>query len=117
MPGYSARIEEGYCDTDRPSGNLRIPGKGRYGNRLIVTNKAGVKVVDHNAAETYRNNGEVMQWLEDGCYRGSFLGESTWWRDFWTPTRIRKRKAWERKRHAAKVQETLTPIERTGATQ
>lgn len=64
MPNYTAEIVEGYCDTDRKAGRLRIPGKGRYGNRLIVR-KAGAVVLDHNSAETYRRNEEVEQWLDD----------------------------------------------------
>ena len=58
---YVARIEEGYCNTDRkiPGTRLRHPGKGRYGNRLIVTDQRGKVMLDHNAAETYRHNGEV----------------------------------------------------------
>ncbi len=64
MPSYTAEIVEGYCNTDRKAGRLRIPGKGRYGNRLIVR-KAGAVVLDHNSAETYRRNEEVEQWLND----------------------------------------------------
>lgn len=60
-----ARIERGYCNTDRKIGRLRWPGKGRTGNRLIVTDAATGKVLlDHNAAETYRSNDEVEDWLE-----------------------------------------------------
>lgn len=64
MPSYTAEIAEGYCNTDRKAGRLRIPGKGRYGNRLIAR-KAGAVVLDHNSAETYRRNEEVEQWLND----------------------------------------------------
>ena len=57
---YEAKIVEGYCNTDRKIGRLRWPGKGRYGNRLIVTIKSDKSVViDHNSAETYRQNCEV----------------------------------------------------------
>lgn len=45
MPIYVAEVVEGYCSTDRKSGRLSIPGKGRYGNRLIVR-KAGAVVLD-----------------------------------------------------------------------
>lgn len=64
MPGYSARIEKGYCNTDRNirGTRLRLPGKGRYGNRIIVK-KDGIVVLDHNAAETYRQNWEVVDWI------------------------------------------------------
>lgn len=66
VDGLSAKIERGYCDTDRkiPGSRLRWPGKGRHGNRLIVTHEAtGRVVMDHNAAETYRSNSEVEDWL------------------------------------------------------
>jgi predicted Zn-ribbon and HTH transcriptional regulator len=63
IPGFTATIERGYCNTDRKMGRLRWPGKGREGNRLIVRNEAGKVVLDHNAAETYRNNAEVEEWL------------------------------------------------------
>jgi hypothetical protein len=60
-----AHVERGYCNTDRKIGRLRWPGKGRHGNRLIVTDKrTGKTLLDHNAAETYRYNGEVKYWLE-----------------------------------------------------
>lgn len=64
-PGLAAKIVRGYCDTDRkiPGTRLRWPGKGRAGNRLVVTDESGNVVLDHNAAETYRCNEEVEQWL------------------------------------------------------
>ena len=61
-----AEIEEGYCDTDRhPKGvRWRIPGKGRYGNKLVVRNKETREIIyEHNSAETYRQNYEVCQWI------------------------------------------------------
>ena len=63
--GYQARIEPGFCNTDRkiPGTRLRHPGKGRRGNKLVVT-KNGVEVLTHNSAETYRNNHEVEMWLK-----------------------------------------------------
>lgn len=64
--GIAARIERGYCNTDRKIGRLRRPGKGRQGNRLIVTHGGSV-VLDHNAAETYRTNSEVEHWLRRKC--------------------------------------------------
>lgn len=60
--GYRARIENGYCNTDRKVGSLRWPGRGRTGSRLIVE-RHGVCVFDHNSAETYRTNAEVEDWL------------------------------------------------------
>lgn len=64
MPGYQAEIVEGYCNTNRKAGRLRILGKGRYGNRLIVRNNGKV-VLDHNSAETYRKNVEVEIWVRE----------------------------------------------------
>ncbi len=62
-PGITAEIIKGYCDTDRKIGRLRWPGKGRYGNRIIVRDATGRVLLDHNAAETYRCNAEVESWL------------------------------------------------------
>jgi hypothetical protein len=62
----TAKIERGFCDTDRKfkGSRLRWPGKGRWGNRLIV--RHGTKVVlDHNSAETYRYNAEAVRTLAD----------------------------------------------------
>lgn len=70
-PALIATIEEGYCNTDRKirGTRLRHPGKGRTGNRLIVRwrhlsrfDREAV-VLDHNAAEAYRTNQEVEDWL------------------------------------------------------
>lgn len=63
--GYEAKIVEGFCNTDtKISGTrLRRAGKGRYGNMLIVS-KNGVKIKEHNSAETYRSNDEVESWLK-----------------------------------------------------
>lgn len=66
------RIEKGYCNTDRkiPGTRLRRPGKGRRGNRLIVFMRGTDRfwrenvVLDHNAAETYRCNDDVVRWME-----------------------------------------------------
>lgn len=66
VPALRARIERGYCNTDRKVGRLIWPGKGRTGNRIIVVRVAdGTKALDHNAAETYRTNDEVEAWLAD----------------------------------------------------
>jgi hypothetical protein len=85
-----AEIEQGYCNTDRkiPGTRLRHPGKGRRGNRLKVFECQAHKLeliqkpwspyrreqperkysvqplLDHNAAETYRCNSEVVYWLK-----------------------------------------------------
>lgn len=64
---HKAVIDEGYCNTDRtPRGFRYIThlGKGRYGNRIKVTNPNNEVVLEHNSAETYRMNYEVEQWLE-----------------------------------------------------
>ena len=66
LPELHARIERGYCNTDRkiPGSRLRRPGLGRWGNRLIVTRRNNkIVVYDHNGAETYRTNDEVERWL------------------------------------------------------
>jgi hypothetical protein len=65
MPDYKASIQKSSFSTDRKiSGTrLRWPGKGREGNRLIIT-KGTVIVLDHNSAETYRQNWEVERWLD-----------------------------------------------------
>lgn len=58
-------LSEGYCNTDRqPKGCRYITrtGKGRTGTRLTVRNRHGIIVLDHNSAETYRTNQEVLDW-------------------------------------------------------
>lgn len=87
-------IVEGYCNTDRQIAGTRLrrPGKGRTGNRLKVfvceEHKMELTVnpwhhfnkedsvrersrkyprgplLDHNAAETYRSNDEVVRWVK-----------------------------------------------------
>ena len=67
LAGFEAKVVVGYCNTDRQlSGTrIRVPGKGRYGSRIKVRRTRDKKLVlDHNAAETYRTNGEVEYWLE-----------------------------------------------------
>lgn len=107
MPGYTATIERGYCNTDRhPKGVCwRIPGKGREGNRIIIR-KAGLErpVVDHNAAETYRSNREVMEFLERGWYRGTFDGELNTFPEAERQLAIKRSKKW--KNHAAILRAT-----------
>jgi hypothetical protein len=63
---YTAEVVRGYCNTDRHiSGTrLRSPGKGRWGNRLIVRDWGGCVVFDHNSAETYRTNSEIVDWIK-----------------------------------------------------
>lgn len=61
--GYSASVSDGYCDTSTKVGRLRWPGKGRYGNHLMVWHK-GEMILSHNSAETYRTNAEVESWLK-----------------------------------------------------
>lgn len=65
VPALKAEVVVGYDSGDRKIGVLRSPGKGREGNRLIVTEKSSGKVIkDHNAAEAYRTNAEVEQWIK-----------------------------------------------------
>ena len=68
--GYRAEIVEGYCNTDRkiPGTRLKHPGKGRWGNRIIVK-KNGKVVLDHNSTETYRTNSEVEEWVSKELWR------------------------------------------------
>lgn len=85
-----AEMERGYCNTDQKIAGTRLrrPGKGRRGTRLkvwanmghrlsavtIITTKKEKKLrekyglyplLDHNAAETYRSNDEVIYWLHN----------------------------------------------------
>lgn len=64
VEGFTAEIVRGYCNTDRKIGRLRWAGKGREGNKLVVRNADGNVVLSHNAAETYRMNSEVEEWLQ-----------------------------------------------------
>lgn len=85
-----AEIDKGYCNTDRkiPGTRMIHPGKGRTGNRIKVyeceahrfelarmpfSPYAKVQperkypngpLRDHNSAETYRTNSEVVEWLK-----------------------------------------------------
>jgi hypothetical protein len=60
--GYSATVTNSWSSTDRkiPGTRLRHPGKGRRGNRLLVR-RGTETVVDHDASETYRENGEALE--------------------------------------------------------
>lgn len=59
-PHLRAVVDEWECNTDRNAGRLRIPGKGRTGNRLRVYRQGEAQpILDHNSAETYRQNWEV----------------------------------------------------------
>lgn len=77
FPRMIARIEEGYYNTDRkiPGTRLIRKGKGLTGNRLIVRwrNLSSLDprslVLDHNAAEWYRRNEEVEEWLRSEAPR------------------------------------------------
>lgn len=66
VPGFRAEVVEGYCNTDRriPGTRLIHPGKGRRGNRIIVRDARGKVVIDHNSAEPYRTNAEVLEKVE-----------------------------------------------------
>jgi hypothetical protein len=68
IKGVRTRLEEGYCNTDRKPRGLRYitrPGKGRRGTQLKVFGAKGVCIFDHNSAETYRHNSEVVRWIRD----------------------------------------------------
>jgi len=64
---YKAEIIEGYCNTDRQlyaGSRIRIEGKGREGNKIIIRDKETNKIVkEHNSAETYRYNYEIEDWV------------------------------------------------------
>lgn len=85
-----AEIVEGYCNTDRKLAGTRLihQGKGRTGTRIKVFECEAHKqelfrkpynpyrddhadrkfpcqpLLDHNAAETYRQNSDVVYWLQ-----------------------------------------------------
>lgn len=61
--GYEVELTKSSVSTDRkiPGTRLRHIGKRREGYRLIVK-KDGKKLLDHNTAETYRTNSEVIEW-------------------------------------------------------
>lgn len=73
-----AQIGEGYYNTDRhiPGTRLRSIGRNIVGNRLMVFRNRSEQrqhggvvgrgtLLDHNAAETYRRNWEVVYWLKN----------------------------------------------------
>jgi hypothetical protein len=63
---FQVEVTQGYCNTDRKPKGLRYitrKGKGRTGTRLIVRWANGDLALDHNAAETYRSNNEVVEWM------------------------------------------------------
>lgn len=71
MPDVTVTLEEGYCNTDRQSAGCRYithVGKGRTGTRLKV-HRDGKVIYDHNAAETYRSNDDVVRWIRN-CFEG-----------------------------------------------
>jgi len=85
-----AEMERGFCNTDQKLAGTRLrrPGKGRRGTRLKVFECEAHKwelirkpfhhfnrkdhkrkypngpLLDHNAAETYRCNSDVIYWLK-----------------------------------------------------
>ncbi len=67
---YKAYLTEGYCDTDRKIGRLRIEGKGRWGAHIHIINLDGEEVFEHNSAETYRHNYEVVDWIKQYINKG-----------------------------------------------
>lgn len=69
-PELHVLVERGHCNTDRKVGRFRHPGRGRWGARIIVRDKRGELLLDHNNAETYRNTSEVRRWMESRCASG-----------------------------------------------
>lgn len=65
---YTAKISEGYCDTDRKVGRLKILGKGRTGTKIEIFHH-GKFIFSHNSAEPYRKNLEVEDWLDRNLHR------------------------------------------------
>lgn len=76
LPQYTVEIEAVTVNTDRhPEGvRWRIPGKGREGNKLTIRDPAKSPIPnrwghrenlvhEHNAAETYRRNSELAEWV------------------------------------------------------
>jgi len=59
-----AEVHQTHYSTDVKHGRIRFPRKGRWGNRLKVWDESGDEIIDHNAAETYRSNDEVVDQLE-----------------------------------------------------
>ena len=75
FPALKVEFEKGYCNTDRKPAGFRYithPGKGRTGTRIKIYDDKGVKILDHNAAETYRSNGEVVRWIYERLGRSPF---------------------------------------------
>jgi hypothetical protein len=64
--GFHAEVVEGYCSTDTKIAGTRLrrPGKGRRGNRLVVYDRKGRIILDHNSAVPYRTNSEVLEKIE-----------------------------------------------------
>ena len=61
--GLAANTRSVVYSTDRKAGRLRIPGKGRKGVLLTLTDESGKILFSHNSGETYRCNFEVERWL------------------------------------------------------
>lgn len=65
--GYRTVLRRVRESTDRHirGTRMRHPGKGREGNKLEVYDReTGELVFEHNAAQTYRCNQEVMDWID-----------------------------------------------------
>lgn len=80
-----AEVKRSHVSTDRKHSGSRLswPGKGRSGNRIKVwedeahwrnnptgyfpvgDSKLRAPLLDHDSAETYRRNCEVVRWLRD----------------------------------------------------
>lgn len=58
VKGYTAVIEKAFTSTDSKIAGTRLrrEGKGRSGNRLVVTNAEGVLMFDHDASRGAKND-------------------------------------------------------------
>jgi hypothetical protein len=58
VPGYSAVIEKAFTSTDSKIAGTRMrrDGKGRSGNKLIVSNSDGVVLFEHDASRGGKND-------------------------------------------------------------
>lgn len=67
-PELRVEVTRGYCNTDRKPRGCRYitrKGRGRWGSHLRVYDVDGVKLLDHNNAETYRTTRDVVRWIAD----------------------------------------------------
>jgi hypothetical protein len=68
LPHLQATVSSTTVSTDykHKGSRIRWPGAGRKGNKIEVRETAkpsGYPYYEHNGAETYRHNGEVVAWI------------------------------------------------------